>query len=466
MLFLQKKKIMNKIFPFLLIIIIIAGCKQQERAIIKPPPIIEEEIDTADANLTENKFQEAPQKPVEIDYYKELYLRYEDFIYKKNINTIIIQKTNVELSLPIIALNSNDKLLLEFDDLDANYQEYKYSLIHCNADWTPSELEKTEYLEGFYENIISEYEHSINTIQPYIHYELEFPNQDLNITKTGNYLLLIYIDDKEKVENLVLSKRFLIYDSKLNIEANVKRATLIEDKNYKQEIDFSIDTKNFSINNPYRDLKIVIRKNARWDNVITNLKPKLVRGDVLDYNYDRENVFSGGNEYREVDIKSLKYQTMNIQNIKYQQGYYHVYLLPDKKRSFKNYSTIKDINGRQYIKNEDAKNSSKLEGEYVYVHFFLEYPAPLIDGDIFIMGALTDWNFDDNSKMKYNYNRKGYDATIYMKQGYYNYLYAFVENRQNVGDESFVEGQHYETENDYLILVYYREPGTFYDQLI
>jgi Type 9 secretion system plug protein 1st domain len=457
------KQLTKYIFTLFLIMIFISSCKFPYQPVIAPIAIEKEDNDIAEGIpvTTEDTIT-----PLENDYFEDNYLRYQDYTYKKDIKSIIFEKASLDLSVPIIPLQSEEKLLLRFDDLSGKQKDYKYKIVLCDAKWNPIEAEPIEYIEGYQENYIETYDFSLNTIQSFVHYELLFPNENIRPKVSGNYVIFVYLNDGKSMGDYVLSRRFMVYEPLLNIDANVHPATLLDDRNYKQEIDFDIKTSGFHIDAPYRDLKVVIRKNRRWDNAIWDLKPSLVKGDILEYNYERENVFSGGNEYREVDIKSLQYQSININNIDYDLNSYNVYLLPDQRRSFKVYSTIKDINGKKYIKNEEAKYDSHLESEYVYVHFFLEYPQILVDGDIFVFGALSDWQLNDENKMKYNFDKKRYETSLYIKQGYYNYLYAFVENGEEVADVSFIEGQHQETENDYMILVYYKEPGSYFDRLV
>ncbi len=400
----------------------------------------------------------------EDDYYKETFVRYEDYIYKNNIKTVLLHKKDWELSYPMIELNSDDKLQLSFDDMDAEIKEYKYTVIHCNASWEPSGMNTMEYIEGFADGNIDNYKFSFNTVQEYIHYELTFPTDEFKLLKSGNYIIKVFAGNEDSI---VFTKRFMVFENKVDINAMSKQPASFDDKNYKQEIDFTINSKGYQIANSYSDLKVFIQQNGRWDNIITGLKPTMIKGDELVYDYFIENVFSGGNEYRHFDIKSLKYLSDRVKKIKRDSSssLYYVYLFDDERRTFKTYHTEKDINGKKLIKTEDAENSS-IEAEYVYVHFSLPYSAPLIDGDIYIMGSLTNWNFTRQSKMTYNYEKHAYESTLYLKQGYYDYMYVFVENNKKTGDESFIEGKHYETENDYTIYVYNRETGEFYDRLI
>ncbi|HNZ42057.1 MAG: DUF5103 domain-containing protein [Bacteroidales bacterium] len=398
------------------------------------------------------------------DYFSDNYLRAEDYIYKPNIRTVLFYREGFVLTSPIINLDQGEKLVLKFDDLDGDLKRMRYTFIHCDAYWNPSDLMPNEYLRGFYEDDITDVKYSFNTLQKYTHYSLTIPTDVMQPVLSGNYLLKVYMEDEP--ENVVLTRRFMIVDSKVNITAIVNKPTVVEYRNYKQEVDFSIDKTGYTINNPYQDLKVIVQQNGRWDNAIRNLKPLYIKGEILDYNYEEENVFPGGNVFRYFDIKSTNAYTEYIAHQVKDSIGYEVFLKEEQRKTFKVFVSQKDIKGRQFIKSDDNITDSDIESEYVYVHFFLKYDAPLQDGAIYILGGLTDWSYSKEAKMEYNYEWKGYTATLYLKQGYYNYQYVFLENGKQVGDETLIEGSHYETDNEYTIYVYSRELGENYDVLI
>ena len=208
------------------------------------------------------------------------------------------------MSPPLIKMNTGEKLKLTFDDLDADGKEYSYTIIHCDANWQQSDIEKYEYIDGYEEDYIYDFQYSANTIVQFTHYELLFPTDDLKPELSGNYILKVYFDHED---SLYFTRRFMIVDQQVAIEGRVKQATVIEDRNYKQEVDFEVLAQNYTIVNPYRDMKVIIQQNGRWDNAVTDLKPKMVINGKLDFNYDAENVFDGGNEFRALNLKSLKY---------------------------------------------------------------------------------------------------------------------------------------------------------------
>jgi len=398
------------------------------------------------------------------DYFSDNYLRAEDYVYKPNIKTVLFYREGFVLTSPIINLNSDEKLVLNFDDLDGDLKRMRYTFFHCDAYWTPSDLRPNEYLRGFYEDDIIDVKYSFNTLQKYTHYSLTIPSDVMQPVLPGNYLLKVYMEDEP--ENVILTRRFMIVDPKVNITAIVNKPTVVEYRNYRQEVDFSIDKTGYTVNNPYQDIKVIVQQNGRWDNAIRNLKPLYIKGDILDYNYEEENVFPGGNVFRYFDIKSTDAYTEYIAHQVKDSIGYEVFLKEEQRKTFKVFVSQKDIKGRQFIKSDDNITDSDIESEYVYVHFFLKYEAPLLDGGVYIMGGLTDWSYSKEAKMEYNYDWKGYTATLYLKQGYYNYQYVFLENGKKVGDETLIEGSHYETDNEYTIYVYHREQGENYDVLV
>ena len=419
-------------------------------------------VDYPNESTTPASVPENLSKAESFEYFAPEYTRNENYIYKKNIKTVQLNKLGEPMSVPIIKLNSNEKLKLSFDDLDGDVKYYAYTVTHCNANWQASDLSKNEYILGFTDESINDYGFSFNTIQPFTHYRLIFPSKDLSLMVSGNYILTVFINDES---DIAFTLRFMVVDPKVSVTGRIKRSSIIADRNYRQEVDFVINSRGYSISEPYMNLNVVIMQNFRWDNAIVNLKPKMVIGDELDYNYDYENIFDGGNNFRNVDMKSLRYQSPRIKSIKYENDKNHVYIWDDIPRPYKVYKSDEDINGKCLINCDDARDVG-IECDYAYVHFFVPFPNPIADGNLYIMGNLANWQFARENQMVFNSQRMGYEGTLYLKEGYYNWLYAFLPNNTTTGDITLIEGNHYETENDYYILIYYREQGSLHDELI
>ena len=256
----------------------------------------------------------------------------------------------------------------------------------------------------------------------------------------------------------------MVLENKIIIEAKVNRATLAEDRKIKHEIDFTIKNPNFPIINPYSELKVTLSQNKREDNQITDLTPIFIKNNELIYDYEDINTFFGNNEFRYFDIKSFRYHSERIKKITFDSTYNHVYLFNDKKRSFDRYSITPDINGDFIIESQEGWNSS-IEADYAFVHFTLPFDQ-IIYGDVFILGKFSYWQLQKKNIMHYNTDKKQYEASIYLKQGYYNYHYALNDTTKKNIDVAYIEGTHYQTRNDYYIYVYYRNTGERYDKLI
>lgn len=407
-------------------------------------------------------------------YFDAGYLRYSDYVYKESIATVLFHRVGWELTSPIMIYGSDERLLLSFDDLEGDYRVWQYTVIHCDAAWNPTDLWQNEYISGFPDEYIRDYRFSFNTLQAFTNYSLVIPNENFNFTLSGNYILKVFPEGQP--DNPILTRRFFVVEPRVTVKAIVKAASSINERYTHHEVQFSVFTAAYQISEPLRDLKVIILQNSRWDNAIQDLKPMMIRGDELDYRYtDGTNTFEAGNEFRYLDIKSLRYNSERIRAIENRTDGYHVELLHDKVRATAPYITYGDINGRKLIKTEDA-NDPITESEYVWVDFFLPFETPVAGGGIYIMGALTDWQFNapGNSpanvtgygRMEYNFARQGYEARLYLKQGYYNYLYAFLPNGQTRAETALIEGNRFEARNSYTILVYHREPGARYDRLI
>lgn len=390
-------------------------------------------------------------------------LLYADEIFKSSIHSVQMYNIQWELSRPIMILDRNDTLKLSFDDLDANAKNYYYKIVHCNSDWQPSNIYFSDYIDGFEENQISDYNFSINTLVSYVHYNLTIPNEQVKIKISGNYILKVYEDANE--ENMVLSRRFYCVENKVNVVANCHKPTDIDRRNTGQEIDFYIEHTGLKIDNPYNDVKVIIAQNGRSDANISNLKPLFVGASKLDYSYDIGNVFDGNNEFRNFDTKSIRYFTENVENIEYIAPIYHVNLKDNLSKHRDLYFFDNDINGKYLIKYNEGQNS-ELEADYVNVKFKLFYEVPLASQKVFVFGALSNWQMKPENEMKYNFETHFFELNLLLKQGYYNYCFATLDNEKTEADIQFMEGSHYETENDYIIYVYHKTFTDKYEHLV
>lgn len=390
-------------------------------------------------------------------------LRNYDYVYLDFIKSVQLNVQGLALSMPIINLNSGTALELSFDDLEGDVKNYTYMVVQCNADWTPSGLIEPEYIDGFPESDIRDFAYSFKVKTIYTNYKLSFPNNDMQITKSGNYLLKVYENEGRK--RLAITRRFMVVEPVVSVIPRMVRPAQVSKGDTHQEVDFTVTHKHFEIRNPRQELSVTVLQNGRWDNAITGLLPMFSRQEEQIYDYQDKVVFNAGKEFRYADLRGLRYGTESIAFVEYIDNQYEVVLRRDEKRSSTRYLEIEDINGNFVIETFD-ENDRDLESEYANVLFSLYSPTELYEQEVYIFGKLTDWQLKPEFKMVYNPAISSYVGKVSLKQGYYNYLYATLPRGADRPDFEETEGDWFETRNTYTVLVYYRPFGGRYDQLI
>ena len=389
---------------------------------------------------------------------------YSNHIYNSNIKTVQLYKEGWNLSYPVIKLNGNEKLILHFDLLEERPESYDYAIIHCDKDWNKSDLFYTDYLDGFPENPLEDYSASFNTTVSYFHYSVSFPNERVKIKISGNYILLVFPSGKPDQPSV--SRRFIVTEDVAGISVSTHRPMMTKSNNTHQQVDFTVNYKGLSITDPVREVFAFILQNGRWDNAKRNLKPEFYGNGELKYNsLSDKNIFAGGNEFRYFDIKSIRYQTEYVAKIEYLFPNYNVRLVTSGSREFKPYFYWQDFNGKYYVAIQEGRKA-ETDADYVYVYFSLKSAEPVSGGNMYVSGALNDWSFDKNNLMTYNQTKGEYECTMLLKQGWYNYEYIFLKNGERSAPPTEMEGSHYETENDYLVLIYYRSSRGRYDRVV
>ncbi|MCH1472545.1 MAG: DUF5103 domain-containing protein [Bacteroidia bacterium] len=387
---------------------------------------------------------------------------YDNTCFDDKIATVILQK-NIDIydPVPIINLGSTESLKLSFDMLDPQNEFLNYSLIHCDRNWMPSDLQPMDYVNGNTMGEITDFKFSTNTYQTYTHYSLNFPTDEMAITKSGNYILKVFRNFDE--EDILLTRRFMVVDIQTKISTSIRSATVPEYRFSHQEVDFSVNYLGFDIPNPFLDVHVTILQNNSWNNAITNLKPQFVNNNELSFNYENENLLPGTNEFRFFDIRSLRFFSNNVIK-KYIDSIQNVVLRPEESKAYLNYVRWIDYNGKRDIFNSDGMNLIE-DGDYALVHFNFKSNNLQDMGDVFVYGELTDWQLKDKFKMTYSSELNMYTCPVLLKQSYYNYHFVLRDKQGNI-DYTFTEGNHQETENDYTILVYHKNVFYGYDEII
>jgi type 9 secretion system plug protein len=380
----------------------------------------------------------------------------EEIAPPDNIKSVVF-KGGKEDQFPVVQIG--EPIFLEFDDLLANEQDYYYKIVHCDYDWTPSRLLKSQYLNGIDNQRILDYENSYTTLQPYSNYKLTIPNNNVRLKVSGNYLLEIYNSSYE----LQFSRKFVVFKDLVKVGGVIKRSRDFSFLNEKQVVQFNVNATNFRLVNPKKEVKVAILQNYHWPTALYNITPQFTLGNKLVYKYDQETSFFGGNEYLNFDTKDLRAPSSAISHIELGELYNH-YLFSDRARANRPYTYYPDINGDFVIRTLQGDNVSR-EAEYTNVHFNLPYSEELGLDEVYIFGKHNNYALTEENKMTYNERNGMMEASLKLKQGFYNYKYV-IQRASGQVDLNTIPGNFHFTENSYLILIYYRNFGDQYDSII
>jgi len=398
------------------------------------------------------------------EYYADKQLRFEDYIYDDNIRSVqcYVQSGHPEevLTAPVIPLTQEQPIVLEFDQLNVPQQRFLVKFIYCNSDWTEARITQIQYMQDFNEFYITDISPSFNTKVPFFHYRFQVPPVKLS----GNYLMVVTTQNGTNI----LSRRLLVYEQRVTVAARPVLSTGVKERLTNQQIDFDIYYRQYALVNPSQEVKVVLRQNYRWDNAKLNLRPLYVRDPEhkLEFTYfNFENNFAGLNEYRFFDTRSMRSLGANVAAANREVIPEEILLIGDKSRAREAFSSQIDVNGKFIFGNREYGNAA-LNGDYNWVTFNLLSPQPA-PGNVYVFGALSDWNLRKDFQLTYDAGNQRYTGRILLKQGYYNYSYAVQSSSAAAnGNEVFYEGSFNNTENQYDILVYYRPPGARTDLLI
>ena len=383
-------------------------------------------------------------------------------ILDRQLHTLQVVVNDDPLLPPIMNLGGGNHLEIGFDEFSHEYHRDIYKVEHCNADWSPStEIFESDYMNGFNGEPIEDYEKSFNTTVLYTHYSLRIPNENISLKLSGNYKLTVYNDEGDEPVP-VLTACFSLVEPGVGIGATVSTNTDIDFNKSHQQVDFSVNYGLVKVIDPHRELKTVVMQNRRWDNCVVNPKPNIQAANKIEFTHNRQLIFPAGNEYHKFEILDVHIPTLNVDRMEWFDPYYHATLYPNQ--TARNYLYDEDQNGAFIIRNSDDEDVATT-CDYVFTHFTLKSPQ-LPGGEVYLNGEWTYNRFIPEYRMTYNRETQAYEATALLKQGYYNYNYLFVPDGETQGNSGRTDGNFYETENEYIILVYHRPNGGRYDKLV
>ena len=385
--------------------------------------------------------------------------------YKPEVQTVLLFADGNQLKNPIVPIEDMmGRLTLSFDIIDGEGEVLNYTFIHCTHDWKPTDLQRIQYASGFESDRLDDYAFSRNTLIDYVNYQLSFPKDDMMPLLSGNYLLIVYGDD---LSDLYLTRRFMVVDEKAHVGATVPRyPDELAYTDTHQQLNVKVNMNNYLTGNTQQYSHLTIRQNGRWDNAAEGLTPTYVYPDYISFEHHPQTVFEATNQYRRFNTSNFYFQSENLAHIRQTDDFFEIDIATCESRARKAYASYEDIHGEKfvYVENENLDNFT--EADYCRVNFFYKSEAPLTHEDLYIMGALNDWRFDESNKMRYDYRLHGYTCSMMLKQGYYNFMFATVDRKTGEIFTDMTAGNHWETNNVYKLYFYYYNAIKGYDELI
>ncbi|RYY50922.1 MAG: DUF5103 domain-containing protein [Chitinophagaceae bacterium] len=387
-----------------------------------------------------------------------------DKIYRTNIKTVQLYGYGDQEALPILTLNGSDRIQLEFDDMEGSLKNYYYSYVLCDYNWNVVNINPFDYIKGFTQNRIGTYRYSSIAFTRYTHYQAVLPERNSAPSRSGNYLLKVFLDGD--TSRLVFTKRMYVLDQKTTVAADVVQPFTPQLFGTHQRIKFSAAIKDVNSFSAGQQVKATILQNNRWDNAQLNITPTFVRGNNLEYNAENLGMFEGGKEWRWLDLRSFRLQSDRVERANYKKDSTDIFLKPDIDRRQQRYVYFADLNGMYRSTSYESINPL-WQGDYAMVYFSFAPPdgKPYNGQELYLSGAFTGYELSDQWRMTYNESTGLYEGKAFLKQGYYNYQYMLVD----AGDKSkpvALEGNYWETENSYTVLIYYKSFTDRADQLI
>jgi len=385
-------------------------------------------------------------------------------VYRSNIKSVRFHMYGDQNTLPVYNINSADQLELHFDDLDGNVKSYYYTFQLCDYNWEPVDINPFNYIKGFTQQRITTYRYSSIALTRYTQYQAQLPDRSTSLTLSGNYILKVFLDGD--TSKLVFTRRMLVLDQKASIKAQVVQPFMVQLSRTHQRIQFSANLAGLNTFSAAQQVKVVILQNNRWDNAQQDIVPTFVRGNSLEYSTENTGLFPGGKEWRWLDLRSFRLQSDRIDSAQYHKNSTDMFVRTDHDLSSQRYVYYRDLNGLYSVETYETINPYT-QGDYATVHFSLSSPdgKEYTNKNIYLAGQLTDYQFNDNTLMRFNPEKSVYECTAFLKQGYYNYTYVAAD-KNDPDKRTDLEGDYWETENSYTILMYYKSFTDRSDQLI
>jgi hypothetical protein len=370
-----------------------------------------------------------------------------------NIRSITFYKNNHPGAAPIIRLNSDDQLELQFDDMSSDANSFTVRITHQNQDWSESSLNPVDYSTNYEDQITNGVQSKANN-PPYTHYKYLFPNRDFKPKVSGNYLLHIYDFSTGKE---LFSLPFFVTEQKKMVKTHIETLYNQGTRYLRHNQLFATyDYPNF-VEFPQLDLSIEFVQNQFWGRARKAGIKDISQPGVIKFHDSRNNLFVATYEFRQLDLDPLdgnKYRVLS----------YRPETIPPEIVLRRDVVNL-DINPPERKSYKFGEPNNNRDSEYANVHFSLEVPSSYkVNGPIYIYGSFNNWSIQDENKMQWDTKSAMYKGQAFIKEGKYDYKYAVLKNGEV--DDLRLDASFAATKQQYFTFVYFRDPQMHYDRLL
>lgn len=382
-------------------------------------------------------------------------------IFDPSFRSLKVSVENDFMAVPVIRNGADSYIVVSFDQIADDVSHLRYRILHCNADWQRSGLLESEFVDGFNLAPVEDYAFSSNTFVHFVNYRIVLPNNEMMPLVSGNYLLQVFPEDDP--DKTLLQARFCVSDEAMAVAGDVLSVTDRGVNDRYQQLEIMVDRLGYQVQNPVTDLIVTVEQNSDPATLRTLPPPMRVDGQRMIYEHQQQLIFDAGNEYRRFETVAVPQAGMHVDSTRFIDDRYNVFLQPDRERTH-SYIYDQTQHGRFMIRESNASDSD-LGADYVNVHFQLNIPEQP-GAEVYLQGEMTDAFPQGASRMVYDSDVKAYTLTLPLKQGSYNYRYMLRAPGNELPSAAPIEGNHYQTRNEYTVKVYHRAPGARGDRLL
>lgn len=392
-----------------------------------------------------------------------------DATYDEHVQSVQLAPTRWKQSAPIVSIERGEHLELTFDYVGGPASYLRYRFVYCDTHWQPTGAIAPEFMRGYPLNEIRDMRPSTAIRPGYTHYRLEWPNSDVQLMRSGNYVIQVVSAYNE--QQVLLQRQFALCEEMLPIEVHVDNAYTANFQRGKE-----ISAKLGLV--PGVEIHAVYLKQSWYDGRYRELvvRNRDVFGRQVVYGsafpMGKEGVWEDGADWRVLDVHNLSAPGQGVERLTYEGGSYHAEVVVDRPVRPLLDNGHPDLNG--YFAYGDPNTPwqpAGVTGEYLYAYFTLLLPPPNEIGFmheelrgqplLFVPGVA---GAEQGLPMRYSLARQQYEASLLLKQGVYSYRYG-LQRREGI-DFMAIEGSYGSATQEYHVLVYGRMPGDRYDRLL